>query len=131
MDDLLESYSNPRYLKLHLHDINELDDKARAMGFKVYFLAFPFLNNQDLFDRSAKYIAILKVNFVKTCKSGDVFFDFSPLVTSVGLNNSVVNAMDPHPSAKLHKEVSKYLSSVILSDHSFKPLSDVITYCKR
>ena len=111
---LFDAYRNEDIFATHKAEVADLVGAMRLKGASVIMIAFPYLNNDDLLRISeGLYIASLRDQFLKFCKSGDWFYDPSSAALNLKVNERVVNFMDAHPSPLLHAVVADEVGSLI------------------
>lgn len=128
---LYGAYADESKINLHLADINQLHNDIRKSGAKVYFLLFPFLNDDVLMEKSKNYINVVSIDFMKKCKAGDVLINATPLALELKPEGRVVNAMDAHPSPELHTLVAKVLINEINQIPKGAGLNNIATQCSQ
>ena len=114
MAALFDAYRDKDIFATHKAEVADLVGTINLKGANVIMIAFPYLNNDDLLRISeGLYIASLRDQFLKFCKSGDWFYDPSSAALNLKVNKRVVNFMDAHPSALLHAIVADEVGSLI------------------
>ena len=111
--NLFSAFRSPEKLMRHLRDVDHLHSTLRKSGSNIIFMTFPFLHNESQIRKSGFYIQPLKNNFLKSCASGDVFYDTTRTAMLLSNSDRIVNVLDAHPSASLHKLISKRLTTIL------------------
>lgn len=123
---LFSAYSEGAALDAHLADLKRLHGRVHALDAKVFFLIFPFLNDDQVLSQSEKYVLPLKKYFLENCKKNDVMLDVSPLALKLTPGERTVNALDAHPSALLHSLIAEKIGAYLIGKN---PPADSFISC--
>ena len=118
-------YSDEKILKEHLSDVNFIFNLSHTSDIKIIFIPFPFLNSEEVFNKSNINVNKLNKFFNEACSRGDVFIDVQKLLFKKDLGKMVVNKYDAHPSKELHLLVAKQII-----DNLNNKKNKNSTYCK-
>ena len=119
---LEKKYSDPIIFCHHENDVRKIYQMAHERGGKVVFVPFPFLWNGEMVDISKKlYLDKMKSVFDRFCTEGDGFFDVAELLNASGMSPDewVVNPVDAHPSAKLHRLIGSEIFDSLSSSSPY------------
>jgi hypothetical protein len=112
VEAIYRAYDDGTALASHLSDLDRLHGAIRATGAKLTFVVFPFLNNDVLMESSRRYMDPVGKHFLSRCQKGDSLVDVRPLAGALVTAERVVNALDAHPSPRLHALVADQLDAI-------------------
>lgn len=124
------AFGDPSTMEKHKADLALLHGDARKVGASIVFMVFPILINGEAIEASwTWYVPALRRYFEETCRKGDYFFDVTPMARQLSDSERVVNFMDAHPSAALHRMAGEALG-LILTDQEAALRIDGVSRCK-
>lgn len=117
--NLEKAYHDQSTFNTHKNEILDLLGAMRSEDNRIIFVAFPFLNNDQVLLKSQDiYISDLRKEFINYCHDGDWFYDPSVAAFNIDINNRLASFIDAHPSALLHEVVAKDISRLILDEEN-------------
>jgi len=123
-NNVFAAYRDEKTWDLHRHDLALFFETVHKDEAAMILLIFPFLTN-DYIDESATYVSKLKEFFQSACGKGDVLIDVTPLALSIPESERIVNAMDAHPSRRLHAALGELIARTIADSKDRIEAADV------
>ena len=117
--NLEKAYHDQSIFNTHRNEIRDFLSAMRSEDNRIIFVAFPFLNNDQVLLKSQDiYISDLRKEFLNYCNDGDWFYDPSVAASNIDTNNRLASFIDAHPSALIHVVVATDISRLILDEEN-------------
>lgn len=127
MTKLGAAFTDPSTMEKHKADLARLHGDARKVGASVVFVVFPILVSEEGMKTSEIwYVTAMRRYFEETCRKGDYFLDVTPMARQLSDSERVVNFMDAHPSAELHRMVGEALGLILTNQQAARSINGVV-----